>query len=91
MIGGLCGLSSKIRTRTLGGLLGIVGIISYFKFVYYETAHSVWLPFFEMHNFPGSASEIYFLSAGFYLAIAGSLMLLLPLIRTLIERLRKRL
>jgi hypothetical protein len=37
------------------------------------------------------ATYIWFLSTGFYLAVAGSIMLLLPTIRPLVERLRKRL
>jgi hypothetical protein len=36
-------------------------------------------------------THVWFLSFGFYFALAGSLMLLLPLIRTLIGRIKKRL
>jgi hypothetical protein len=99
---GLCGLSGRSKIRTLGGLLGIASIISYFVLVFQASVR--WIvfigPYFseQISNFPyfGSASgsethSTWFLSAGFYVALAGSLMLLLPLIRTLVERLRKRL
>jgi len=103
VMGGLCGLSSKRRSRILGGLLGITGAVSYFIFVFNKNFLSLvsYLrnPYFGiahrwyMGRFVGRVDEtrIWFLSFGFYLALAGSLMLLSPLIRTLIERLRKRL
>ena len=98
MVAGLCGLTDKSKTRTLGGLLGIAGVVSYFVFVFRKTpfyfdSHPVQLnPHFGIYQSRYSAVvDIWFLSVGFYLALAGSLMLLLPLIRTLVERLRKRL
>ena len=95
LVGGLCGLSDKSKIRTLGGLLGIAGVVSYLIFVFPKSI-SPWISWNtkEMRNFPyfGSAPQLWwFISAGFYLALAGSLMLLFPLIRTLVERLRKRL
>jgi hypothetical protein len=100
VIAGLCGLSSKSRTRSLGGMFGIMGIISYFILVFpisflnlyyrkYVYIHAL-NPYFGVNYFRFERL-IWFLSVGFYLALAGSLMLLSPLIRTLIERLRKRL
>jgi hypothetical protein len=90
MVGGLCGLSSRIRTRTLGGLLGTVGVASYFVFVFHKGLWNSEFPIFEIASSDRYGS-ISFLSVGFFLALAGSLMLLLPLIRTLVERLKKRL
>lgn len=105
VLAGLCGLADKSRVRTIGGLLGIVGVISYFILVFPKSIgvfyNLPWKgnPYFGISY--GSYifrtgktfyyTDIWFLSAGFYLALAGSLMLLLPLIRTLVERLRKRL
>jgi hypothetical protein len=104
VIAGLCGLSSKSRTRSLGGMFGIIGIISYFILVFpisflnlrsrmWGYVHA-WNPYFGT-GYPSPffhrESLIWFLSVGFYFALAGSLMLLSPLIRTLMERLRKRL
>jgi len=97
LVAGLCGLSSKDRTRTLGGLLGMVGIVSYSiiilpeSFLFYS-ARVMGNPFFGIYP-PVQADYYYiwFLSFGLYLALAGSIMLLLPTTRTLIERLRKRL
>lgn len=109
--GGLFGLSSKSRTRTLGGLLGIASIVSYFILVfhsshwgslvwdgwwnlrsYFGIYHGYYTPRPKLH-LTGETGEIFpytniwFLSVGFYLALAGSLMLLLPPIT---EKLRKR-
>jgi hypothetical protein len=109
-VSGLCGLSCKSKFRTLAGLLGIAGVISYFVLIFPQAMceigpaiRSESLPE-RIYSFPyfGSAQHewskgfyrtysMWFLSVGFYLALAGSLMLLLPLIKTLIERLRKRL
>ena len=112
LAGALCGLSGKSKIRTLGGLLGIAGLVSYFitalpKPTYqfpFEFRNSPYSPYFgsAYHESAGKVlraypevrlveSHVWFLSVGFYLALAGSLMLLLPLIRTLVERLRKRL
>jgi len=99
VITGLCGFSSKSRTRSLGGLLGIIGVVSYFILVFPKSfrylsftrlSEVMRSPFFGTahHEFE---TNIWFLSVGFYLALAGSLMLLLPLIRILMERLRKQL
>jgi hypothetical protein len=97
LVAGLCGLSSKDRTRTLGGLLGMVGIVSYSiiilpESVLFYSARVMGNPFFGIYP-PVQADYYYiwFLSFGLYLALAGSIMLLLPTTRTLIERLRKRL
>jgi hypothetical protein len=105
VVAGLCGLTDKSRVRTIGGLLGIVGVISYFVLVFPKSIGAFDPPLWEGNPYFGIAhswrpsrfavavreTRIWFLSAGFYLALAGSLMLLSPLIRTLIERLRKRL
>lgn len=103
---GLCGLSSKSETRRLGGLFGILGIVSYLIFIFpnregYKeirfvlgTVNPKWHvnQFFGIAYYRGGRLwAIWFLSVGFFLALAGSLMLLLPLIRTVIEKLRKRL
>ena len=98
VLAGLCGLSSRDRTRTLGGLLGITGMISYvilimpicLSWLFPPTLREIGYPFFATYRIDIGV-VIWFLSVGFYLALAGSLMLLLPLIRTLLERLRKRL
>ena len=103
LVAGLCGLTDKSRTRTLGGLLGIAGVVSYFILVFHKhpmsmTRQVMGQPYFGIaHGFYWRSmggkiitTHIWFLSIGFYLAIVGSLMLLLPLIRTFIERLRKR-
>lgn len=102
-VSGLFGLFVRNKIRTLGGLLGIAGVISYFALVLPESiSRGAFIGRFfrrQMLNFPYFGFAIHesdkcatwFLSAGFYLALAGSLMLLLPLIRTLIERLKKRL
>jgi len=104
LAGGLCGFSNKKKTQSLGGLLAILGVFSYFTLLFHKNyplslieienpyfgaklyGHSFGHPFFGVNSI-----IIWFLSIGFYLALAGSLMLLSPLIRTLIERLRKRL
>jgi hypothetical protein len=109
IMAGLCGLTDKSRVRTIGGLLGIVGIVSYFVLVfpesikgrpwwmdamgnpYFGIAHGSYRLDFLRREETVYYTDIWFLSAGFYLALAGSLMLLSPLFRTLIERLRKRL
>jgi len=80
-VGGLCGFSYKRKIRSLGGLLAVLGVVSFFVLVFHKN-----FPYFGVDR-----TIIWFLSFGFYLALAGSLMLLLPLIRALIERLRKRL
>jgi len=94
------GLFSKDRTRILGGLLGIMSIISYSILILPRSIASVLYlqefgsPFFGMYQLTrvaGMDRLIWFVSHGFYLAIIGSLMLLSPLFRTLVERLRKRL
>jgi len=101
-VSGLFGLFVRNKIRTLGGLLGIAGVISYFALVLPESLLSmvhVYYPFSgQMRDFPYFGSGLtetraltWFLSAGFYLALAGSLMLLSPTIRKLIERLRERL
>jgi hypothetical protein len=97
-VSGLFGLSVRSKIRTLAGLLGIAGIISYFALILpVSLVWFSWRPFSEqVSNFPYFGFAIHerygfvswFLSIGFYFALAGSLMLLLPLIRTLIERLR---
>jgi len=87
-LSGLCGLSSKRKIRILGGLLGIAGIASYFVFVFPKNFFPSF-PYFGLGQRRG-VMYLWFLSIGFYLALAGSVMLLLPLIRTLIERLKKR-
>jgi len=107
-VSGLFGLSVRSKIRTLGGLLGGAGIISYSALVLPESM-SLWVyadytfsgqmrdfPYFGYgltgrYGLAGTRMLTWFLSAGFYLALAGSLMLLLPLIRTLVERLKKRL
>ncbi len=104
VVAGLCGLTDKSRVRTIGGLLGIVGVISFFVLVFPESIGAFDPPLWEGNPYFGIAHSwrparfagrvhetwIWFLSVGFYLALAGSIMLLLPTIRTLIERLRKR-
>ena len=97
VMAGLCGLSSKSRTRSLAGLLGIIGVISYLILVFPKSS-SHDFPYFgivrvtrNLVRWDEVVTSIWFLSIGFYLAIVGSLMLLSPLIRTLVERLRKRL
>jgi len=102
-VSGLFGLFVRNKIRTLGGLFGIAGVISYFALILPESINRVAFTgrFFrrQLLNFPYFGFAIHepdecatwFLSIGFYLALAGSLMLLLPLIRTLIERLKKRL
>jgi hypothetical protein len=97
---GLCGLG-KNRTRTLGGFLGITGIVTYFLLIFPlipEIEYSFYgcreMPYFGIaieRSRSGTHTHVWFLSAGFYLALAGSLMLLSPLIRTLIGRIKKRL
>jgi len=98
---GLCGLG-KNRTRTLGGFLGIIGIVTYFLLIFPLTLEILEVSSFvsrEMPYFGTTINEgrsvtitkVWFLSPGFFLALAGSLMLLSPLIRTLIGRIRKRL
>ena len=102
---GLCGLG-KNRTRTLGGFLGIIGIVTYFLLifpltltsevlgVYYISFVSGEVPYFGTAIDEGRSvilTMVWFLSPGFFLALAGSLMLLSPLIRALIGRIRKRL
>jgi hypothetical protein len=98
---GLCGLG-KNRTRTLGGFLGIIGIVTYFLLIFPLTLEILGVYSFvsrEMPYFGTTIDEgrsviltkVWFLSPGFFLALAGSLMLLSPLIRTLIGRIRKRL
>ena len=103
MLGGLAGLSGKNRTRRLGGFFGILGILIYFLFVFphsnvYDVLkyglESTGNPYFGIsYSRVGSPQfrGVWFLSPGFFLALAGSLMLLSPLIRTLIETLKKRL
>jgi hypothetical protein len=88
LLGGLCGLSSKTKTRILGGLLGIAGIASYFIFVFPKNFFPSF-PYFGLGQLRG-VMYLWFLSVGFYLALVGSLMLLSPIIRTGIERIRKR-
>lgn len=102
VMGGLCGLSSKRRSRILGGLLGVTGAVSYFIFVFNKNCLSLisYLrnPYFGIAHrwyiarFVGGVYEtwIWFLSVGFYLALAGSIMLLLPTSRNLVGRLRKQ-
>jgi len=97
---GLCGLG-KNRTRTLGGFLGITGIVTYFLLIFPlipEIEYSFYgcreMPYFGIaieRSRSGTHTNVWFLSPGFFLALAGSLMLLSPLIRTLIERIKKRL
>ncbi|NIR86593.1 hypothetical protein GWO13_03075 [Candidatus Bathyarchaeota archaeon] len=105
VLAGLCGLTDKSRTRTIGGLLGIVGVISYFVLVFPKSIGAFYRPPWKANPYFGIFygsyilrtgetfyyTDIWFLSVGFYLALAGSLMLLFPLFRTLIERLGKRL
>ena len=105
VLAGLCGLIDKSRVRTIGGLLGIVGVISYFVLVFPKSIGAFYRPRWKGNPYFGTFydsydirtgqtfyyTDIWFLSAGFYLALAGSLMLLSPLIRTLIERIKKRL
>ena len=105
VLGGLCGLSSKRRTRSLGGLLGIAGLISYVILVFPKSSSLGFIypkfPYLGMEYYesppykdlspPYKDSRMWFLSVGFYLALIGSIMLLLPLIRTLTVRLRKQL
>lgn len=97
VVAGLCGLSSRDETRTLGGLLGIMGVISYSililpKFVPSVVLKQVENPFFGTYLPEEVATDMFtwFISPGFFLATIGSLMLLLlPPIKTLIEILRK--
>ena len=108
MLGGLAGLSGKNRTRKIGGFFGILGIFSYFLFVFPYSG--IYMEIFnyalDIRNKPWHLNPyfgisymshepylkaLWFLSPGFFLALAGSLMLLSPLIRTLIETLKKRL
>jgi len=103
LLGGLSGLSGKNRTRRLGGFFGILGILIYFLFVFPHSnvydelkygLESTGNPYFGIsYSRVGSPQfrGVWFLSPGFFLALAGSLMLLSPLIRTLIETLKKRL
>jgi len=102
LVSGVFGLFVRNKIRTLGGLLGIAGVISYFALILPESLLSmvhVYYPFSgQMRDFPYFGSGLtetrlltWFLSVGFYFALAGSLMLLSPLIRTLIKRLKKRL
>ncbi len=107
LLGGLSGLSGKNRTRRLGGFFGILGILIYFLFVfphsnvydvlngleitgnpYFGISYTSYQPYLNAH---ARLKALWFLSPGFFLALAGSLMLLSPLIRTLIERLKKQL
>jgi hypothetical protein len=101
-VSGLFGLSVRSKIRTLGGFLGIAGIISYFALILPESLP--WQEYVDnplagqVRDFPcfGSAlTELvvftWLLSFGFYFALAGSLMLLSPLIRTSIGRIKKRL
>ena len=93
LMSGLYGLSVRSKIRTLAGLLGIAGIISYFALVLPESRF-----FRQVSNFPyfgfvileSDEIFIWFLSVGFYLALAGSLMLLSPTVRTSIGRIKKR-
>jgi hypothetical protein len=100
-VSGLFGLSVRSKIRTLGGLLGIAGIISYFALILPDSLLSIVNVYYplagQVRDFPYFGSALtethvftWFLSAGFYLALVGSLMLLSPLIRTSIERIRKR-
>jgi len=96
---GLCGLG-KNRTRTLGGFLGIIGMVTYFVFIFPLTLKGFFylsmqaqMPYFGISistSRMGTYTAVWFLSPGFFLALAGSLMLLSPIIRTGIERIRKR-
>lgn len=98
-VGGLCGFSYKKKIRSLGGLLSILGAVSFFILVFHKIYSFYFLenPYFgiaEPHRnsyMETDSTIIWFLSIGFYIALAGSLMLLLPLIRTLVKRFRKRL
>ncbi len=105
MLGGLAGLSGKNRTRKIGGFFGILGIFSYFLFVFpYSVVYTIisnsldnpnnpWYlnPYFGISRMSYTPYlKLWFLSPGFFLALAGSLMLLSPIIRTGIERIRKR-
>jgi hypothetical protein len=86
---GLYGLIGNRRTRIRGGLLGIIGVLSYLIPIFNEFygIYAVgWIPYF------GTKQDtcVWFLSLGFYLALVGSLMLLSPIIRTGIVRIRKR-
>jgi len=89
LLGGLCGLSSKKGTRVLGSFFGIIGMVSYFMLVFPKNIFPPF-PYFGLGQHQDE-SYLRFLSVGFYLALAGSLMLLLPLVKTGVERLRKRL
>jgi len=102
---GLCGFSRKKTIRNLGGVLGITGLISYFilsrfSISYFAKGYRLLVdsnPYFglvqdwEWWIIWVPKTHIWFLSFGFYFALAGSLMLLSPLIRTLIGRIKKRL
>jgi len=104
VMAGLCGLTDKSRVHTIGGLLGIVGVISYFVLVFPKSISAFYRPPWNANPYFGIFygsyvfrtretfyyTGIWFLSVGFYLALAGSLMLLLPVIKTGVERLRKR-
>jgi len=93
-VGCLCGFSSRRKIRSVGGLLSLLGIISFFPLVFHASGMASYLenPYFGIADSDRKhATYIWFLSTGFYLAVAGSIMLLLPTIRPLVERLRKRL
>ena len=78
--------------------MSILGVISFFPLVFHASGMASHLenPYFGIAEsytayFKLDRTRIWFLSVGFYLALAGSIMLLLPTIRKLLERLRKRL
>lgn len=90
MLGGLHALSNQERTRTKGGLFGVLGIITYFLFVFHRHPGSFFFSVFGWSKIL-DVSYTSFISIGFFLALAGSLMLLSPLIKTSIGKIRKRL
>lgn len=89
LVGALFGLTSNSRTRSLGGFFGVAGIIGYFIFVFRESPFGTGIEFWPLGFIAAAnaqATAIWFLSSGLYLAIAGSLMLLLPRIARACER-----
>jgi hypothetical protein len=95
LLGGLCGLSNEKRTRTLGGLLGVGGVIFYLVL---RLVFPPWRGWSRRDFYFGSGEyvggmisnplyirAVWFLSVGFYLAVIGSLLLLVLSIRPLAE------
>jgi len=102
--GGVIGMSREKRARYLGGLLGIIGVFAYFVLIHSVTfgieeaivRGTIFGKYFGYTNRVRGLTDVtvtfalWFLSIGFYLAVIGSILLLLPAIRTLANKVKGR-